>query len=184
MNQIKSLGEVPYAGIPTLETTRLRLRPYKVSDLNDMEAMWSDTDYVRFIGNRVRTRPDLWKQIQSQIGSWALLGYGYWIIERKDGAFIGEAGFLEGLREMSPNHIGTPEAGWGITPAHWGKGYATEALGAIHEWSDAHLAGKRTVCIIEPEHAASLHLAQKQGYRLLYQAELGEAPINILERNG
>ena len=97
MTKITSLGHHPLHDIPTLETERLRLRPYQVSDLADMEAMWSDTAYVRYIGNRTRTRPDLWKQIQSMIGSWALLGYGYWVIEAKDGTFIGEAGFLEGL---------------------------------------------------------------------------------------
>jgi len=184
MNQIKSLGGLSYSDIPTLETPRLRLRPYKAADLDDMAAMWSNPDYVRFIGNRVRTRPELWKQIQSQIGSWALLGYGYWIVELKDRTFIGETGFLEALREMNPDHIGTPEAGWGITPAHWGQGYASEALSAIHNWSDAHFTEKRTVCMIEPEHATSIRLAEKYGYRRVYEAVLGDDPISVFERMG
>jgi len=146
--------------------------------------MWTNNDYVRFIGNRVRTRQDLWKQIQSQIGSWVLLGYGYWIVERKDGTFIGEAGFLEGHRDMKPSHTGTPEAGWGIAPAFWGNGYASEIIGAIHAWSDTNFPDKRTICIIEPDHAASLHLARKIGYLPLYQADLGGAPINVFERVG
>ena len=182
MTKITSLANRPLHDIPTLETERLRLRPYQVSDLDDMEAMWSDTAYVRYIGNRTRTRPDLWKQIQSMIGSWALLGYGYWVIETKDGTFIGEAGFLEGCRDMTPDHIGTPEAGWGIMPAHWGQGYASEALAACLDWRDRALAGNRTVCIIEPDHAVSIKLAEKFSFKKAYHATLGEDEIHVFER--
>ena len=118
MSKIKSLGSIALTDIPVIETQRLRLRPYNIDDLDDMEAMWGDPEYVRFVGNRTRARPDLWKQVQAQIGSWALLGYGYWVVEQKDGTFVGEAGFLEGIRDMTPSHIGTPEAGWGLSLIH------------------------------------------------------------------
>lgn len=182
MTNITSLGNIPSDKIPTLETKRLRLRPYQISDLDNMEAMWNDAEYVRFIGNQTRVRADLWKQIQSQIGSWALLGFGYWIIEAKDGRLIGEAGFLEGSRDMTPNHIGTPEAGWGIARAHWGQGYATEAIGAMLDWRDRDLAGNRTVCIIDPEHNVSRKIAEQFGFQKIYKAKLGEGEIDVFER--
>lgn len=182
MSDITSLGAVAYQDIPVLETDRLRLRPYKISDLEPMEAMWNDAEYVRYIGNRTRARPDLWKQIQAQIGSWAMLGFGYWVIERLDGVFIGEAGFMEGLRAMQPDHIGTPEAGWGIAPAHWRQGYAAEAIGAMLAWRDVHLGGNRTVCIIEPTHLVSIKLAQRFGFHKAYTARLGEEQIVVFER--
>jgi hypothetical protein len=36
---------------------------------------------------------------------------------------------------------------------------------AAQSWADAHLAAPRTVCMIAPDNAASIHVAEKCGYR-------------------
>lgn len=185
MKPITPIGHAPYADILTLTTDRLILRAYRLADLIPLSQMWATPETTRFIGNQPRSAQDIWKQMQRMIGSWSLLGYGYWAVTLKDtGAVIGEAGFMEGLRDLDPALTGTPEAGWVIAPDHWNKGYATEILVAIHSWSDAHVPEKRTVCIIEPAHAASIHIAQKVGYKLRHEAQLASAPINIYERLG
>lgn len=185
MSEIISLGQTPFLNIPTLETKRLRLRAHELSDLSALSEIWANPDTTRFIGNQTRTREDLWKQIQRSVGGWAILGYGYWVITLKDtGQVIGEAGLMEGLRDITPPFTGTPEAGWVVSPDHWNKGYASEVLGAMHSWSDANIPGKRTVCMIEPDHAASIHLAHKAGYRAKYDTHIGYAPIRVFERTG
>lgn len=185
MSQITPLAPWDPAPVPTIETDRLTLRAHRISDLEPLAAMWALPDTARFIGMQTRSVQDIWKQIQSSIGGWALLGYGYWIVaDRKTGAVIGEAGFLEGVRNISPSYSGTPEAGWVIAPEHWGKGYASETLTAMHAWSDARFPRKRSVCIIEPDHAVSIHLAKKFGYKPQYDADLDGDRIRIFERIG
>ena len=179
---VKPLGQTLLPDIPVLETARLRLRPYRVDDLDDAAAMWGNEAYVRFIGQRTRTRPEVWKTIQSMIGSWALLGYGYWVIETRESEFVGEIGFLEGLRSMNPSHTGLPEAGWGLAPRHWGQGYANEALGAVLDWFDVSLSAPASVCIIDPAHAASIRIAVRHGFVRAYDTQLGEAPIRVFKR--
>ncbi|MEM9669351.1 MAG: GNAT family N-acetyltransferase [Pseudomonadota bacterium] len=185
MTGITSLGQTQLSDIPILENDRLRLRPHAISDLDQLAEMWTNPDYVRYIGNLTRSKAEVWKAIQSTIGSWALLGYGYWVIEtREHGEFVGETGFLESVRPVEPDHVGTPEAGWGIVPNQWGKGYASEALATIVKWADGVFPDKRTVCMIETSHEASVRVAEKNGFVFAYQTMLGDDAVQIFERNG
>ena len=95
---------------------------------------------------------------------WQLLGFGYWVVEdRTNGTFLGEVGFADYHREIDPPFSGTPEAGWVMTVASHGYGLAREAVRAALEWADANLSANRTVCMIAPEHEASLRLARNLG---------------------
>lgn len=120
--------------------------------------MWTDKDVVRFLGGEIRDPQDAWLKLMRNAGSWALLGYGPWIVrDRKTDAFIGDTGFSDYRRGMTPDISGVPEAGWVFAKQHWGKGYATEALTATHAWLDDVHTG-RSVCIIEPDHDASIRV--------------------------
>ena len=79
---------------------------------------------------------------------------------------------------------GTPEIGWVLAPWSHGKGFATEAGGAAVAWGDQELGAVRTVCIIEPEHAASIRVAEKCDYRKFATATCkGEATV-VFQRPG
>jgi len=183
MSEITPFGSVGYHDIPIIETARLRLRGQRLSDLDPLAEIWGKPETVRYIGGKVRSRSDLWQQLMRSIGSWALLGFGYWIIEaRETGDCIGELGFMEGLREITPSYSGTPEAGWVIGPKYWKKGYATEALSAALAWRDAELPMDKTVCIIEPDHATSIHIAGKFGFIKTADTLIADEPICIFER--
>lgn len=169
--------------IPVLETARLRLRPYRLSDLDPLAAMWGDPEHVRFIGNRTRPRSEVFVSLQRHIGSWFLVGYGFWVLESLDDhAVVGEAGFLPGMRAMDPGIDDTPEAGWSIGKAHWGQGLATEALQACLGWCDRELPFARTACIIEHGHDASVRVATKCGYTKAMDSTLGESPVGVYQR--
>ena len=56
------------------------------------------------------------------------------------------------------------------TEAH-GRGIATEAVNAALAWMDEKFRAKTTACIIGPENAASIRLAQKAGYREYCRSE-------------
>jgi RimJ/RimL family protein N-acetyltransferase len=151
---------------PTLETARLRLRAYRREDFPGLVATWGDPLVMRYVLRRAATEEETWARLLRYAGLWPVLGYGYWAVEeRSTGRFVGDVGFADFRREMTPSFGGAPEAGWVLAAWAHGKGFATEAVRAAHTWSDAHLdwAG-HTVCMIAPENAASIALAIKCGY--------------------
>ncbi len=159
---------LPDHAVPTLETERLRLRRHRADDLAPCAAMWADPAVARHLGGRPFTEEETWSKLLRYVGLWALLGFGYWVIEDKaTGAFLGELGFADFRREIEPSLAGMPELGWVLAGRAHGRGYATEAVRAALAWGDAHLAGARTACIIVPENRASVRVAEKCGYRLL-----------------
>ena len=150
---------------PVIETQRLRLRGHRVEDFADCAAMWADPEVVRYIGGRPFSAEESWSKILRYAGLWPLLGYGYWAIEEKaSGRFVGEAGFADFRREIVPSLDGMPEAGWVLAPWSHAKGFATEAMRAALAWGDRNLGVAETVCIILPEHTASIRVAGKCGY--------------------
>ncbi|MBX3529531.1 MAG: GNAT family N-acetyltransferase [Rhizobiaceae bacterium] len=151
--------------IPVLDTTRLRLREHRPSDLDAYAAMWADERVVRHIGGVPLSREQSWARILQYRGMWASLGFGFWVIEeRASGALIGEAGLQDMQREMAPGLGGTLECGWGLVPAAHGKGLADEAVRAVLAWADRERPGRRVACIIAPENAPSQRLAAKLGF--------------------
>jgi RimJ/RimL family protein N-acetyltransferase len=169
---------------PKLYTARLALRPHRREDYPASAAMWADPAVVRFVGGRPSSPEESWSRLTRYGGHWLMMGFGYWAIEARDtGAFVGDVGFGDFQRALTPSFAGAPEIGWALATAAWGQGLASEAIGAAVAWGDAHLASPRTVCVIDPDHAVSLHLAHKFGYREFARAPYKEAPsLVLLER--
>ena len=114
---------------PVLETPRLRLRPFRESDLDGQWAAMMDPDVIRFLGGVPATREETWRKVLASPGLWVLLGYGYWVAERlEDGAYLGQIGFADFKRDMTPSIEGMPEMGWIMAREAQGQGYATEAV--------------------------------------------------------
>ena len=130
--------------------------------------MWADPKVYRYIGGKPHTEEESWTRLLRYAGHWALLGFGYWVVEEKaTGNFAGEIGFADYKRDLKPSLKGVPEIGWVLASHAHGKGYATEAVRAVTAWGDAHFGPVRTACIIHPENIASIRVAEKCGYREL-----------------
>jgi RimJ/RimL family protein N-acetyltransferase len=153
-------------GVPDIETNRLILRAHRLDDFPALAAMWGDPAVARFIGGRPLTRKECWARLLRYAGHWELLGFGFWAVQWKDDArLIGDVGFANWERDISPSLDGLPEAGWVFSTEAHGRGIATEAVNAALTWMHEHVDVKPTVCIIGPENAASIRLAQKVGYQ-------------------
>ena len=151
--------------ITLIKTERLVLRGHSLRDFEALHAMWCEPAVYRHITGRPSTREEAWSRLLRYLGHWALLGFGYWVLEElSTGTFMGEMGFADYQRDIEPSFDGRPELGWVLTTAAQGKGYATEALMAITSWGDAHFGGKETACMIAPENAASIRVAGKIGF--------------------
>ncbi|HEY1613409.1 MAG TPA: GNAT family N-acetyltransferase [Rhizomicrobium sp.] len=166
-----------------LETDRLALRRHRRSDFGDCQAMWSDSDVMRYLGGRPFTREECWARLLRYAGHWDLLGFGFWaVIEKASGRFAGEIGFANFERDIEPSFDGAPEIGWVFMPWAQGRGYATEAARAVTAWGDAKFGSSRTVCIISPDNVPSLRVAEKSGYRQWGETDYKDSPVVMFER--
>jgi len=168
--------------IPVIETERLRLREHRAGDFEDDVAMWADPLVVRHISGKPSTETETWARILCYRGLWTLLGFGYWAVEeRASGKFVGDVGFADFKRSFEPSIRGLPEIGWVLASQMHGKGYATEAARAALAWGDAHF-NTRTVCLIAPENAGSIRVAEKCGYREIARPTFKGEPAILLAR--
>ncbi|WP_324675015.1 GNAT family N-acetyltransferase [Hymenobacter sp. GOD-10R] len=169
--------------VPVLETERLLLRGCRIDDLPEFTAIWQEPNFYRFLGGKPQSEEEVWRRMLAQQGHWSLMGYGYWSVEEKStGRFIGNVGFSDFNRDLTPSIKGIPEIGWVLAPRVHGLGYATEAVQAALAWGEQNFPNKQTVCIIDPENVASLRIAEKFGYKELARIPYKEQPILLLSR--
>jgi RimJ/RimL family protein N-acetyltransferase len=169
---------------PTIETDRLVMRAPRLDDLEAMIALWGDPGVARYISGQPSTREQTWTRLLRYAGHWELLGFGYWTVEeRASGAFAGEVGFADYRREITPSLDGVPELGWVLAPGAHGKGYATEAARAAIAWAAGRFAPSSTIaCIITPDNAASIRVAEKCGFREVRRTVYQRAAVVVYER--
>jgi RimJ/RimL family protein N-acetyltransferase len=159
---------------PTIDTDRLRLRPFREDDL-DAYAAVLQTPEVRaslHLPDDI-SRYDAWLSIAQWLGQWELRGTGQWALEEKaSGAFVGRAG------THFPAHDDWPgiEVGWTLHPDHWGKGYATEAGAAAIDYAFAHHDVDALYSVILPENTASQAVAKRLGFTLFETRALSHFP--------
>jgi len=166
--------------VPEIETARLLLRGHRLGDFDACAAMWADPVVNRYFGSPLSAE-DSWTKFLRYSGHWAMNGFGFWaVVEKSTGLYVGELGFADFKREIEPRLPDVPEAGWVLISAAHGKGYASEAICAAHNWMDGR-AG-RTVCIIHPENAASFTVARKFGYRETGRAVYKGRELVVMER--
>jgi len=165
-------GEMP--DCPTVETERLFLRPFRESDLDRYFAIHSTPEVRASLHTPDSfSRDDAWAQMAAHRGQWALRGTGQWAIELKTtGEMIGRAGTHRPERADWPGI----ECGWTFDPAHWGKGYATEAGRATVEWAFAAHDVDRLFSVILPANQPSQAVAERLGFTPLEERTLAFFP--------
>lgn len=168
---------------PTLETERLRLRARTLEDFPFFADLWADQNVTRYIGGEPQSEETTWTKFLRMIGHWPVMGFGYWAVEEKaTGALIGDIGFGDFKRDIEPSLKGDLEAGWVLAPAAFGKGYASEGLHVAIDWAKAHFPDKPISCIIDPDNAPSIRLAEKFDFQETARATYHGEPTIIFYR--
>jgi len=167
----------------TIETPRLVLRPPTAADFDGLAKLWAKPEAVAFIGGAASSREESWARLLRYIGHWEACGYGFFsVTEKATSAYIGECGFADFKREISPSIEEFTEAGWILDPSVWGRGYALEALTAAISWRDRSGDARPLACIIADGNDASVRLAERVGFRRRTQASYRGKPTNLFIR--
>jgi RimJ/RimL family protein N-acetyltransferase len=143
--------------MPSIETTRLRLRMFTPGDLDDFAGLLADPDVMRYVNDGLTlTRKQADVALESILNHWEKHGFGRWVVtEKNTGKFIG----FGGLRSL----FGTPELVYHLLKSHWGQGLATELARECLRYGFEQLAFDNIVAIARPENTASLRVLQKVG---------------------
>jgi RimJ/RimL family protein N-acetyltransferase len=169
---------------PGLETERLTLRGFTLDDFEAMYETWREPAVIKYTIVKPATREQVLTRLQRYVGHWAMLGFGYWaVIEKSSGKFIGQMGFGDFKRGLTPSLDGRPELGWILRTEYHGKGYATEALREIVKWGEENLNCEQTSCIIEEVHMVSQNVARKLGFREITKMSYDNVTMLILFRD-
>jgi RimJ/RimL family protein N-acetyltransferase len=174
--------------MPSLETTRLLIRPFVMEDLRDVHRLLDielreadlRTDKMETLAERAQ-----WLQ-------WAVLNYEQLaklrqppygdraVVFKSTGQLIGACGFVPCLNvfEQVPAFASGDKPGdlslystefglfYAISPAYQRKGYAAEAAQALVDYAFQHLRLKRIVATTTYDNTASMGVMRKLGMRV------------------
>ena len=168
---------------PLIETERLVLRGFRRDDLVALASILADPAVVKHLTGKPMSREDSFRRIMMAVGQWPLLGFGYWAVERKsDGRMVGQVGFADFERDMTPDISGEPEMGWIFDTSVHGQGIAGESCVAALEWADASLEAAGYPAIISLENEPSIRLAGRLGFERLPDGVYRDEPIAVFRR--
>lgn len=140
------------------DTPRLRFRPMRPADLDDMAGLLGDAAVMEFYA-APKTREQAAAWIAWNERNYATDGFGLWIIETHEGEFVGDCG----LTWQDVNGVRKVEVGYHVGVAHQGQGLATEAAQACLDFARRQPDLREVVAIIHPSNRASQRVAEKIG---------------------
>jgi [ribosomal protein S5]-alanine N-acetyltransferase len=143
-----------------LQTERLILRQFQLSDEDTLGPIFGDPEVMRY-GPGIQTQKWVRQWLETCLENYHKLGFGPWaVVEKADKIILGYAGLFH-----YPDIDGRPEneVGYRLARSHWGHGFATEAVSTIREYSFHVLGLPRLVALIDPQNTASIRVAEKIG---------------------
>jgi ribosomal-protein-alanine N-acetyltransferase len=148
--------------VPTIQTSRLVLRPFTENDIDRFHEILIEKDMLRYFP---KTDPPPWDKVQTMvlgiIKHWNERGYGLWAVEPKSPrVLMGRCGlqYLPDTDEIEVDGLLSREA--------WNKGYATEAAKASLRYGFHELKLDFVVGIVHPKNMASRRVLEKIGMTL------------------
>jgi RimJ/RimL family protein N-acetyltransferase len=158
-----------------LETERLILRHYRLSDFEEHYKLLADPGVMRYLlGGKPMSKVEAWRHMAFLVGHWELLGYGYFAAEEKaTGRFVGLIGFK--------NPEGWPgfEVGWTIAPEFQGRGFATEGGRFLLSHAFNEMGREHVISVIHPDNKASIRVAERIGEKFELRMDVGGVSASI-----
>ncbi len=148
-----------------LATPRLRLRARSLDDLDAILAMDADSEVRRFMGGPPHAAAHR-AEVRANIVD-GRPSHRRWAIEWRDRpGFLGQCG-------LDLCHLPACTAlTWRLARAHWGRGVASEAVGAMLRHAREDLKLGSLVAFIHADNGASRRVADKVGLKPAGETEL------------
>lgn len=156
---------------PVVETERLRMRELTEDDAEFVFRLLPDPEVMEGIGYRgVETLEDARRFIRR--GPWTNQprpGLGHFLVEEKaSGEPTGTCGLLY------RDNLDVIDVGFAFLPEFWGRGYATEAAGAMLDHGRRTLGIERIVGLTSPDNAGSIRVLEKLGMSFEREVKMSE----------
>lgn len=160
MDRMEGLGDVPWPPAP-ITTARLLLRPTEARDRPSYVDLACSPEVYRYLGG-----PQPRERIERAAPEVPGDRPGVFTVLTGD-EFVGTVN-VDRRGPERPGHV-TPggnelEVGYLFLPQYWGRGYATEAVGAVLAWIDRTLPGEPIVLCTQSANTASVRLARRLGF--------------------
>jgi len=142
-----------------LETERLLLREFVLSDADALALVLSDLETMKYYPAPIDQK-EIQQWIERNLRRYAEDGVGLWaMVLKPTGQMIGDCGIIR--QHVEGEHL--YEIGCHVRRDLWGQGLATEAAIACREWGFANLKPDRLISLIRPENVASCRVAERNG---------------------
>ncbi len=158
-----------------IETERLILREFELSDADGMFELDSNPNVHLFVGNRpvkhIEESIDYIKIVQKQ---YAAFGIGRWAVVLKEtNEFIGWSG-IKYITDEINNHKNFYEIGYRFIEKHWGKGYASEAGKAFVDYAFNEMKVEKLYAYADAGNENSRKVLEKLGFHFVNSFEYNE----------
>ena len=146
---------------PQLRSKRLRLRGPVAGDADDLFALFSDPEVMRYWSRApMRERGEAEGLIGEMLEAFERRELINWVIAGHDDRAVGTCT----LFRFDPRHR-RAEVGYALRSDHWGRGLASEAVSLAIEWALHALDLHRVEADIDPRNDASRKLLERLGFR-------------------
>lgn len=154
--------QLPFTFPAPLTTERLVLRFMTTDDVDDIHAYQSREDVCRYLLFEPRDRATVAAKVAQHAEARTLGGDGdYWQIAIElDGRVVGDVYFS--IKSVAQQ---TGEIGWTMHPDVHGRGYMSEAAGAVLAVAFEQIGLRRMIANLDPRNAASAALCRRLGMR-------------------
>ena len=142
-----------------LETNRLIIECFKISDIPGWAKIESDVHVRRFVDGRVLSFEEARKYVEMNIRQYQRIGYGRYAVRLKEtGNLIGMCGFLK-------ENYGV-DFGYRYSKISWGKGFGFEAAKVVLNYGFSELKLEKLIGLTAQENSGSIRILEKLGFKL------------------
>ena len=160
-----------------INTERLILRKFTISDAPFMLELLNTPNWLRFIGDRnVHTVEEAEQYLlKGYLKSYETHGFGFYVVMLKETQeLIGMCGLIK--RET----LEDVDIGFAFLPQFMGKGYGFEAAYATLNYAQNELKLEKIIAIVNPENVVSIALIKKIGLHFEKMIQLSHKDIELM----
>jgi RimJ/RimL family protein N-acetyltransferase len=154
-----------------LMTERLLLKEFELSDANEMFDLNSDTDVIKFTGDKPFKNIEEAQALITNYDQYEKYKMGRWtVLAKQTNEYLGWCGlkYHEDVKEV--------DIGFRFHQKYWGRGYATESAAACLKYGFENLNLNRIIGRVLKENMASIKVLEKIGMKLEKEELLHDAP--------